>query len=423
MLQQGLFVADIAYLLDEGAPSTMPIWGTGLNPAPPEGYDYDYINADVLIDRISVSAEGRLTLPDGMSYGILVLPESERMTLPVLRKIGELVKEGATVVGPRPVTTPGYSGYQASEMIFNDMVSDIWGDLDGVSRTRRETGKGKLFWGTPVRRVLELAGIKPDLEYYMPLDCKVDWIHRRSGGTDFFFLVNSSDSLLDTRIRFRITGREPEFWDPATGTAIPAGYSMTGNNTVVPVHFKEREALFVVFRNKTDQTSRADANKSSELITSLSGPWELTFPAGMGAPEKITLPELESWSVSRDDGIKYFSGTATYTGLFSVKKSLLKKDAGFVLDLGKVCDMAEVSINGSQTALLWKPPFTTDISGLLHKGKNKIEIKITNQWTNRLIGDLKAPADKKILGSSIFMRGREPAESGLIGPVRIFKLK
>ena len=163
MLQQGKFVADLAYLLDEGAPSTMPIWGTGLNPAPPEGYDYDYINADVLINRMSVASDGRLILPDGMSYALLVLPNTGRMTLPVLKKIRDLVKAGATVVGPRPDRTPGYSGYPDSEKTLKIIVSDIWGDLDGVSRTKRVCGKGKVFWGTPVKKILEMQEFSPIL--------------------------------------------------------------------------------------------------------------------------------------------------------------------------------------------------------------------------------------------------------------------
>ena len=106
MLQQGLFVADLAYLLNEGAPSTMPFWGAGLKPAPPDGYDYDYVNTDVVLNRMSVNAEGRIVLPDGMSYRVLVLPEIDRMTLPVLRKIRELVQNGATVLGPKPLQSP-----------------------------------------------------------------------------------------------------------------------------------------------------------------------------------------------------------------------------------------------------------------------------------------------------------------------------
>ncbi len=141
MLQQGLFVADLAYLLPEGAPSTMPFWGDGLQPAPPEGYDYDYINTDVVLNRMSVKDDGRLALPDGMSYRVLVLPEIDRMTLPVLRKIRELVAGGATVVGPKPVRCPGLAGYPNADREVQALAAEIWGDMDGVSRTSAFTGK------------------------------------------------------------------------------------------------------------------------------------------------------------------------------------------------------------------------------------------------------------------------------------------
>jgi hypothetical protein len=421
MLQQGKFIADLAYLLDEGAPSTMPIWGSGLNPAPPEGYDYDYINADVLINRMTVSSDGRLVLPDGMSYAILVLPNSDLMTLPVLRKIKELVKAGATVMGPRPESTPGYSGYPGSEEIFKALVSELWADLDGVSRTTRVFGKGKILWGTPVKTVLDKLGIIPDVEYSKPLDSRIDWIHRRAGDTDIYFLVNSTDNPLDTEVRFRVTGKEAELWDPVTGTIIPSGYAIKENRTVVPVNFTERQSLFIVLRNKTDLMTRSFAQTTSELLVSLTGPWEVSFPSGMGAPEKLTLNSLESWTASKDEGVKYFSGTAMYTKTFEVPKSRIQPDAKLMLDLGKVADIAEVTINGIWTGLLWNAPYRTDITGLLKKGMNKIEIKITNQWTNRLIGDQKSTPDKKILNSSVMVWGRNLNESGLLGPVKIYK--
>jgi hypothetical protein len=370
---------------------------------------------------MAVSPDGRLVLPDGMSYSILVLPNSDRMTLPVLRKINELVKAGATIIGPRPESTPGYSGYPGSEEMLRSIVSEIWADLDGISRTRRACGKGKIFWGTPVKTVLEMYGTGPDVEYSKPLDSKVDWIHRRLNVSDIYFLVNSTDRPLDTEIRFRVTGKEAEIWDPVTGKIEPAGYITSGSNTIVPVDLTERQSLFVVFRNKTNVPSESVTHNSSETLATLTGPWEISFPAGMGAPEKITLSNLESWTINTDEGVKYFSGTAQYLKTFEVPKNWIQPGTKLFLDLGKVGDIAEVTVNGTQTGILWEPPFRTEITSLLKKGINKIEIKVTNQWTNRLIGDQKAGAGKKVLNSSVFVRGRDLNESGLLGPVEIIK--
>ena len=421
MLQQGKFVADLAYLLDEGAPSTMPIWGTGLNPSPPDGYDYDYINADVLINRMSVASDGRLTLPDGMSYSVLVLPNTNRMTLPVLKKINELVKAGATVVGPKPAGTPGYSGYPDSEKDLGIIASDVWGDLDGVSRTKHVYGKGKVFWGTPVKKVLEMNGIQPDIEYGRTLDSKIDWIHRRTEDADIYFIVNSTDSPLKTEIRFRVAGKEAEMWDPATGNMQIAGYSLSGSRTIVPVNLTERQSTFIVFTNKTNIPVRTVGHAYPVSAVLMNGSWEISFPPGMGAPLSIVLDTLESWTLNADEGIKYFSGTAAYSKSFEVSRSFLDKGIKFILDLGKVGDIAEVTVNGAPAGLLWKAPYQTDITGLIRKGTNRIEVKVTNEWTNRLVGDMKSIPVKKILNSSLIVRGTRLNESGLIGPVKILK--
>jgi hypothetical protein len=333
---------------------------------------------------------------------LLVLPNTTRMTLPVLKKINELVREGATVVGARPENTPGYSGYPDAEKVFTALVSETWGDLDGISRTRRVYGKGKVIWGNPVKIVLIMAGIQPDLEYGKPLDSGIDWIHRRSAEADIYFIVNSSDTPLETSVRFRVSGMEAEIWDPATGKISQAGYSFKGNRTTVSLNLSGRQSAFIVFRKVTDITERiVPANKPLSVLT-VEGPWEISFPPGLGAPEKIIMDTLKSFTLSKDEGVKYFSGTAVYKNSFKVPKVMLQKDLKLVLDLGKVGDIAEVTINGSPVGILWNSPFCTDISGLIRKGTNIIEIKVTNEWTNRLAGDMKAAPGKKILNSPLF---------------------
>ncbi len=149
MLQQGLFVADLAYLLPEGAPSSQPFWGPGLQPAPPAGYDYDCINTDVLLNRASVSDMGRLVLPDGMSYSVLVLPQIDRMTPRVLRKIRDLVTGGLAVVGPKPVASPSLLDYPKSDADVRQVADEVWGDLNGVTRNRHYYGKA---WSSGIGR-------------------------------------------------------------------------------------------------------------------------------------------------------------------------------------------------------------------------------------------------------------------------------
>jgi hypothetical protein len=420
MLQQGLFVADLVYLLNEGAPSTMPIWGNGLSPAPPEGFDYDYINADALLNRMKVSDDGRLILPDGMSYEVLVLPGTDRMTLPVLRKIHGLVSAGATVSGAKPLSTPGLQGFPWSQKEFDQLVFDLWGDLDGISRTRRSFGKGKVIWGMPLSAILNSEGVPRDVESQVSSD-EISWIHRRTENAEIYFLVNRTDTLMDLSMTFRTTGREAELWDPSTGGIIPASYFFTKGKTTIALHFGEQQSVFVVFRNKTDVRSRTIPSVQPVLLSTLAGPWEISFPAGLGAPEKAALANLESWTNNPDEGIKYFSGTASYKKSFNAPKNWFTEGSKILLDLGEVCDLAEVFVNNQPVGILWNAPFRTDITGLLKKGTNTIEIKVTNEWTNRLAGDQKAAPDKKVLNSSLFVFSRGLNDSGLLGPVTILK--
>ncbi len=420
MLQQGLFVADIVYLLNEGAPSTMPIWGEGLQPAPPEGFDYDYINADALITRMSVDQNGKLTLPDGMNYKVLVLPNTDQMTLPVLQKIHELVAGGAIVTGRKPLRTPGLTGYPASEIQFKELVFDLWGDLDGISRTQRSFGKGKVIWRLSLPGILSKSGVSRDVEFSPPFDSKLSWINRRTNDADIYFIVNCTDTLINTDLRFRVSGKEAEIWDPGVGSVEKVSYRFENNKTIVPLQLSERQSVFVVFRQKASSAARNIVYKSSEILDTLQGPWEIAFPAGFGAPEKALINHLESWTENSDEGIKYFSGTARYTKTFVASKKWFQPGNVLMLDLGKVFDIAEVTLNGTPLGIYWEPPYQAEITNILKKGENHLEIIITNEWTNRLTGDQKAGAGKKVLNSSLFVfPGRKLNDSGLLGPVTV----
>jgi hypothetical protein len=420
MLQRGLYVADIAYLLNEGAPSTMPFWGAGLQPATPAGFTFDYVNADVVRTRMSVDTSGKIVLPDGMSYSVLVLPEANEMTLPVLKKIKEMVWNGLVIAGPKPMMTPGLTGYPDSDEELKNITAELWGDLDGVSRTKRGYGKGFVTWGLPLEKVMPLVKLVPDVEYSKPLDAELSWIHRKDKETDIYFLVNRSDRPQDMNIRFRVSGKEPELWHSDNGQAEKTSYRIENGKTTIPYHFEANESVFVVFKKKTIDTSVEIKSRSFHDLASITGPWEISFPEKSGAPAHILLDSLSSWTNNADSGVKYFSGTAVYKKSFDIKKDIAPGTKTFI-DLGVVGDMAEVMLNGKVIDTLWKAPFRADISSAVKKGKNILEIKVTNEWTNRLIGDRLAPPDKKVLSSytNPFGGQYKLALSGLIGPVKI----
>jgi hypothetical protein len=228
---------------------------------------------------------------------------------------------------------------------------------------------------------------------------------------------------LHTEVRFRVSGREAELWYPESGSSETADYRFDKEKTTIPLQLTERQAVFVVFRKNTSAESLVIPPDIQTEISEVEGPWDISFPPGLGAPDRIKSLDLVSLTKYENDGIKYFSGTASYTTNVNISGKWLTGGAEIILDLGKVCDMAEVMVNGSPTDTLWLSPYRSDITRYVKKGENKIEVRVTNQWTNRLIGDRLAEPGKKVLNSTLFIRGGQPAESGLLGPVRIFSEK
>jgi hypothetical protein len=417
LLQQGKPVADLLYLLNEGAPSTMPFWGAGLQPAPPPGFDYDYANADVVLTRVSVAPDGALVLPDGVRYRVLVLPQIDRMTLPVLRKLAELVRAGATVVGPRPVRTPSLVGGAAADAEHAALAEEVWGDLDGAHRTRRRLGSGTVVWGQPLAAVLAAAQVLPDVSFSHPLDGEIAWIHRRTADADVYYVTTSADQSADVDVRFRVAGREPEIWRPETGRIEPASYQVDSTRTRVRLPMTEHDALFVVFRRAMAAESRAVPAVTRTTLATVDGPWRVTFAPDLGAPPSIVMPQLASWTASADSGVKYFSGTAVYTRTVQVPASW--RGRRIVLSLGDVRDLAEVTVNGSRMPLQWKAPFEVDVTGVLRPGANQLEIRVTNEWINRLIGDRASPQKRVLAAGPAPFGGMPPLRpSGLLGPIR-----
>ncbi len=451
MLQQGLSVADCAYLLNEGIPSSQSFWGAGLTPACPAGYDYDCVNADVLLNRMSVAPDGRIVLPDGMSYRMLVLPPITRMRPELLQKIKELALGGAIILGPKPTLSPSLQGgYPNADARVQQLANEIWGDLDGISRNKHFYGKGLVVWGLSPEQVLADMKISKDAEFAAPLDASIIWTHRRDGDADIYFVANRNAQSEDVQARFRVAGKEAEIFYPDTGKTEPASYSIADGKTTVPLHFDSHESVFVVFRKSTSVPTRTIAPETAATLATIDGAWDVTFPPNFGAPDHAQFPQLASWTENSDAGIKYFSGTATYTKTLDAPQDWFKPNAKISLDLGTVKDLASVSVNGKDLGNLWKPPYTIDVTNALQPGKNTLEVKVTNEWSNRIAGDRTVPADKKILagpaapafgaaagaatrpgaparggaargggGGGGFGGPLGPAESGLIGPVII----
>jgi hypothetical protein len=234
-------------------------------------------------------------------------------------------------------------------------------------------------------------------------------------------VANRTDRPRDIEARFRVDGKEAELWHPDTGEMEPASYSIENKLTTVPLHLDVRESVFVVLRKPAASPSREVPKPVFSRLATIEAPWRVSFQPELGAPPSIEMPKLQSWTENPDPGVKFFSGTATYTQTMPAPGSWFGKGDRIWLDLGNVRDIAEISINGKPFGTLWKPPYRIDVTNAIKAGPNQLEIKVTNQWSNRIAGD--AAGGPRILsggGGRGFGRGaRGPADSGLLGPVTL----
>jgi hypothetical protein len=561
MLRQGTFVADILYLQPEASPQEYK-WHER------KGYDYDDCTAEALLTRASVKG-GRVALEGGMSYRVLVLPDTTRMTPALLKKVAELAAAGAKIVGPaRPSKAPGLTDYPNCDAEVARLAEELW-------------GQGKVITGKSAEEVLGGAGVARDFD----APSYVRWIHRSADGAEIYFVASNSPQPRDAICTFRAAGLRPEFWRPETGEVEPvAVYEHSGETTRIPISFEPSGSVFVVFRKTAaindpvvsvsrdgmtvipapgpapeaiiriekavygvagdpvrTRDVRAkiqailDGGESAFVVSRLAagddpaygvvktldaaytvggvthnvtgkdpdtisfpivpgraplvrvradekgwltvdselpgefelktasgrvmkpgaqdvsgpleivGPWEVRFPPKWGAPESVGLEKLISWSEHPDPGVKYFSGTATYTKTIALPLGILEKGRRICLDLGNVQVMAGVKLNGKDLGVLWRPPYRVDVTDALRQGDNTLEVGVTNLWINRMIGDEELPEDSDrnpngtlkawpqwVLDGKpsptgrftftswrLWKKGEAAVESGLIGPVTL----
>lgn len=519
LLQQGHCVADLLYFTGEDSPARAP-QRSALKPEVPQGSDFDTVDAHTILTRLRIE-DGRIVLPDGMTYRLLVLPSSKAISLDLLRKIRELVWQGMwlVVAGPKPEGSPGLSGYPSCDLEVRQIAGEFWGELDGATRTERTVGKGRVFWGLPLREVLGKLGVNPDFEFKSASGSAViNYTHRRTANADIYFIANRWHQSEDLICTFNVQDKRPELWNAETGEITPFAISehymgeRGRRGTAVLLRLDPSGSVFVVFRRPgsgylrhvlkdggvaiwtqdfawasenrprlqsphafgpvfsgsggmkgeampipateeppaielapganggllvwqngrydrvtswprrwvdprgVDPTLAATRAPSEESLsdkliswldrgvvdiseipppTEIAGPWRVTFPPNLGAPSEVTLDKLISWTEHSETGVKYFSGTAAYSKQINVPADALVRGKRLYLDLGRVEVLAEVLLNGKNLGVLWKPPFRVDLTDAAHPGDNDLEIRVTNLWPNRLIGDEQLPAENE----------------------------
>ncbi|HTL71986.1 MAG TPA: glycosyl hydrolase, partial [bacterium] len=525
LLQQGRAVADAAYFTGESAPVEMRAG----NPALPAGYDYDAVNADVLLHGATVQ-NGRITLASGANYAVLILPPSDsNLTPQFLQRLRELVRDGATVVGPRPQHSPSLAGYPDCDAQVKQLADELWGKCDGKTVLENACGKGRVVWGRSLTDIFAAQHLKPDFEFKgVGKNSRLAYVHRVADGADIYFVSNQRRQFDAAECTFRVSGKVPELWHPDTGVIEPAPvWSAQGGGTQVRLDLEPAGSVFVIFRQAADSADHVVAasghfksnpsampkleiqhavyaatdgagamdvtanlaelardgqfvvvvnneamgrdpavdhakelrvdyklggqpghatvpeNETLALPTTtsfgpapqwevesaaksptvkvwnsgevtlrlaggkvlhakaaalpapqeISGGWNLSFPPNWGAPPSVILDKLISWTDHANAGVRYFSGTATYEKEIEISADRLSAGRELWLDLGAVKNFVEVSVNGHDFGVLWKPPFRVNVTSAAKPGVNRLVVKVTNLWPNRLIGDEQLPAD------------------------------
>jgi hypothetical protein len=617
LLQQGRPVQDAAYFDGQSA----PVERRDGDPALPKGYDFDAVDADVLLHGATVK-NGRLTLASGANYAALILPPDDiNMTPEMLECIRKLVREGATVVGPCPQHSPSLDDYPACDRRVTGIAKELWGNCNGTTIREHKFGKGQVVWGKSLANIFAGQNLKPDFEFHTDNpDTSLVYTHRTDGPADIYFVSNQRPQFDSADCVFRVSGKAPELWDAETGIIRPAPvWHEDGGRTYVSLEFDPAGSVFVVFRdvssrdhlvsaefheakrpgrprppnlrilratygyfvpasqpwaditekvkalvaggtnvvpanndfagndpapnipkhlrveyslnggNKTAEAQEGDSltvpgsatviqalygeldttdrvvgltkklaslakdgrlnvraddtlaghdpawgvpkelrveylldgavkhitvpqnemlvlpvtfnigqapqwevhagandspsvsfwnNGRAELRLSngnilharakdvprpltVAGLWTVNFPPNWGAPPSVTLKQLISWTEDDSAGVRYFSGTATYEKDIEIPAERLAAGRELWLDLGDVKNFAEVSLNGHDFETLWKPPFRLNITAAAKPGMNKLLVRITNLWPNRLIGDEQLPPDREWDGAQL----------------------
>jgi hypothetical protein len=453
LMQQGIFVADVSFYYGDQAPNLVPPRRIDPNlkprytqdkclhcgrPRPVDvrplgsGYDYDYIDAKSLIERMTVDPETGQLVVGRMRYRLMVLPEHPHIALEVLRKIRELVKKGATIVGPvRPVRTNSLTDFPKADQEVARIGAELWGAEHSTQETAprsQKFGKGQVFTNMTSRQVLAQMGVKPDFAVLrggsQEGPDRVDYIHRRADNADIYFVCNGAKETRTLLCRFRDAEGRPEIWCPVSGEVRAAKIASREADGFcnIELELPAIGSTFVVFRRDGQAPILADhLNVSTPAKRPLiKGKWTVKFQPGRLAPESVEWDELIDWTTSEEPGIKFFSGTATYSTQFEMPTAA---DGDFWLDLGKACEVGEVSIDGRDLGTAWTFPFRVIVPAeLLGKGSHHLEVKVTNVWNNRIVGDQFLPEDERVTRTN--MQGRHKrtsplVPSGMLGPVTL----
>ena len=420
MMRQGWYQADVAYFIGEDAPRMVGI----MEPQLPAGYQYEHMNAEVIMRDMTVK-DGMLTLPHGVKFKVLVLPRRLKTMRPeLLEKIERLILDGAIVMGPAPERSPSLQNQPEADRRVKEMAARIWGDVDGVNVKQRRYGKGMICDGLDLETLFAQIGYVPDCK--TPYGMNVYFGHQKDGDTDIYILSNQDNRALTMDVAFRVTGKQPELWNPVTGVIrkLPA-FRQEDKTTVVPMRLDKNECVFVVFRKKGEPAATTlEANYPAPLRTQeVKGEWNVAFESAFKTPAPVRMTELDNLSTNANDSIRYFSGTATYTTTVNLDRAGRGEHMFMAFD--NVGTMAKVYINGKYAGGVWTTPYKLDVTDFVKDGRNDVRVEVVNTWVNRIVGDMNLPENQRDIYLYVnHLNADTPLPpSGIIGKVKFETVK
>ena len=392
--------------------------------------------------------DGRIYLPHGQFYEVLVLPHDQRINLKVLKKLEQMVAAGATIVGEKPTRCYSLANREQCDAEVRSLADKLWANVDSINVQEKIYGKGKVVWGQQIRDVLLKKGIVPDILFKGTGADALDYIHRATASSDIYFVRNKKDEALEGTCTFRVKAKIPEWWDAETGNSYEiTTYSTSKNGITIPLNLPAHGSAFIVFakpdaNNETQvktldskglvYTSRGmvriDTNPPTEKKIALGSSWRIKFEHKGNTPIEDSLDQLTSWHQSKNPGIRYFSGKAAYYNTFDLSQNALQGDGVVLLELNHVKEIAEVYLNGKRLGLHWHPAHVFVLKEELRVGKNYLVIEVVNSINNSLIGDAMKPEKYQNARSNITKLpnawttpfAEAPLlQAGLLGPVTL----
>jgi len=406
---------------------------------PLRGYAYDSLNRDALL-RLATVRDGRIELPGGASYALLVVPgsrpmspEGGRMSAEVAARLDELVAAGATVlVSEPPSSSPSLGRAPTSDETVRRLAAELWPGAEKDAETLmegsalRRHGRGRVVRGPWRGDSFAALGVEPDVLFFENEEraCGLAWTHRAERGTDVYFLSNQTEAMRELEVSLRASGRWPELWDAVTGERRRAStWRVEGGRTRLPVRLFPGGSVLVVLREPTSATGAAGGpdRAGPRVHERLDGEWRVSFDPASGGPSgPLDFSRLEDWVTRNEPGVQHYSGTAVYER--ALDWSPPQGISRVYLDLGGVANLAKVSLNGVACGVAWTVPYRVEVTDAIRAGENRLRVEVTNTWRNRLVADQALPEPQRLTwtsASASLVEGQPLLPAGLLGPVTV----